>query len=83
MILKMISTAVSCLMISESRNKIYLFERNRNMNVKEKITKAAMNKAVNYITKNPEENLPKLLNWLDTLGWTQMDEVSETLQVGS
>lgn len=79
MILKMISTAVSCLMISESRNKIYLFERNRNMNVKEKITKAAMNKAVNYITKNPEENLPKLLNWLDTLGWTQMDEVSETL----
>lgn len=49
------------------------------MKVKEKITKTAMTQAVNYITKNPEENLPKLLNWLDAIGWTKMDGVSEAL----
>ncbi|MGN0617394.1 MAG: hypothetical protein ACI4J7_00055 [Ruminiclostridium sp.] len=38
------------------------------MNIKEKITQTALNHSMNYITKNPEENLPKLLNWLDENG---------------
>lgn len=49
------------------------------MNVKDMITKAAMEQALEYISKNPEENLPKALNFLDTIGWTDLNNVSEPL----
>ncbi|MGN1134926.1 MAG: radical SAM protein [Oscillospiraceae bacterium] len=49
------------------------------MNVKNMITKAAMDQALEYISKNPEENLPKALNFLDNIGWTDMNDVSGVL----
>lgn len=39
-----------------------------NINMKEKIGGFAMNQAINYISGNPETNIPKLLNWIDALG---------------
>lgn len=49
------------------------------MNVKKFITKAAMDQALEYISKNPEENLPEALNFLDSIGWTDMNDVSGAL----
>ncbi|MGN0639183.1 MAG: radical SAM protein [Huintestinicola sp.] len=49
------------------------------MNVKNMITKAAMDQALEYISKNPEENLPKALNFLDNIGWTNLNDVSAPL----
>jgi MoaA/NifB/PqqE/SkfB family radical SAM enzyme len=39
------------------------------MSIKESITKAALSTAMNYISGSPEKNLPKLLMWIDNLGW--------------
>lgn len=38
------------------------------MNAKGKISGFVLNQAMNYISGNPEKNLPKLLNWIDALG---------------
>lgn len=39
------------------------------MNFKEKAQAFALNQAMNYISGDPEKNLPKLLVWMDTIGW--------------
>ena len=39
------------------------------MNLKEKAQAFALNQAMNYITDDPEKNLPKLLTWIDSIGW--------------
>lgn len=38
------------------------------MGLKYKVQEFALNQAMNYIGDSPEENLPKLLNWLDIIG---------------
>lgn len=38
------------------------------MDAKEKISSFVLDKAMNYISGNPETNIPKLLNWIDALG---------------
>jgi MoaA/NifB/PqqE/SkfB family radical SAM enzyme len=38
------------------------------MNIKEKTQSFTLNHVINYISGNPQKNLPKLLNWMDTLG---------------
>lgn len=38
------------------------------MGLKYKVQEFALNQAMGYIGDNPEENLPKLLNWLDVIG---------------
>lgn len=37
------------------------------MGIKDKVTSAAMNKAMDYITKDPEKNFPTLLKWIDSV----------------
>ena len=37
------------------------------MNLKEKAESLVLEKAMNYISGNPEENLPKLLGWADVI----------------
>jgi len=37
------------------------------MNIKEKVSAFVMEKALKYISGNPEENLPKMLKWADEL----------------
>ncbi len=39
------------------------------MKAKEKIQAFALNQAMNYISGDPAKNLPKLLAWLDSIGW--------------
>lgn len=39
------------------------------MKAKEKIQAFALKQALNYISGNPEKNLPRLLAWLDNMGW--------------
>jgi MoaA/NifB/PqqE/SkfB family radical SAM enzyme len=39
--------------------------------VKEFVSKAVANKALDYAIKAPEENLPKLLHWMESLGWNE------------
>ncbi|MDR1592471.1 MAG: hypothetical protein LBS16_06280, partial [Prevotellaceae bacterium] len=38
------------------------------MNVKQKVSGFVLDKALNYISGDPEKNLPKLLDWIDALG---------------
>jgi MoaA/NifB/PqqE/SkfB family radical SAM enzyme len=38
------------------------------MSIKEKVGAFAINRAVSYVSGDPEKNLPKLLSWIDTLG---------------
>lgn len=38
------------------------------MSLKYKVQEFALNQAMGYIGEKPEENLPKLLNWLDVIG---------------
>jgi MoaA/NifB/PqqE/SkfB family radical SAM enzyme len=38
------------------------------MNTKGKVGGFVLSQAMNYISGNPEKNLPKLLNWIDALG---------------
>jgi len=39
------------------------------MTAKEKISGFVLNQAMNYISGDPEKNLPKLLAWVDGIGW--------------
>ncbi|WP_444659789.1 radical SAM protein [Caproiciproducens sp. R2] len=39
------------------------------MNIKEKTQAFALEQAMNYISGDPEKNLPKLLAWVDRIGW--------------
>ncbi|MDR1533191.1 MAG: hypothetical protein LBS62_13600 [Clostridiales bacterium] len=38
------------------------------MKVKENIGGLVLDKAINYLSGDPESNLPKLLYWIDALG---------------
>ncbi|MGN0658392.1 MAG: hypothetical protein ACI4LA_02175 [Emergencia sp.] len=39
------------------------------MGIKQTISKAALSKAMDYISGDPEKNLPKLLSLIESLGW--------------
>ena len=41
------------------------------MNLKNHLTKTALTTAMNYISGNPEKNLPKLLSFIENLGWNK------------
>ena len=41
------------------------------MDIKQSITKTLISKAVDYISGDPEKNLPKLLKLIEGFGWTE------------
>ena len=41
------------------------------MGIKQSITKTALSSAMNYISGDPEKNLPKLLKWIESMGWAK------------
>ena len=41
------------------------------MGIKQSITKAALSTAMNYISGDPEKNFPKLLKWIEGMGWAK------------
>ena len=41
------------------------------MTIKQTLTKAALSKAMDYISGEPEKNLPKLLSFMEGLGWDE------------
>ena len=41
------------------------------MNLKEKAQAFALDQAMDYISGDPEKNLPKLLAWVDGIGWSK------------
>lgn len=41
------------------------------MNIKQTITHAVLNTAIDYISGDPEKNLPKLLSLIEVLGWDE------------
>jgi MoaA/NifB/PqqE/SkfB family radical SAM enzyme len=47
------------------------------MSVKEKISGFVLDKAMNYISGDPETNIPKLLGWIDALGLKSFEPQSE------
>ena len=47
------------------------------MDAKEKISSFVLDKAMNYISGNPETNMPKLLNWVDALGIESFEPLSK------
>ena len=49
------------------------------MRVKEKIGGFVLDKAMNYISGDPEKNLPKLLDWIDALGVKDFEVQSKVL----
>ena len=49
------------------------------MDAKEKISGFVMNKALDYISGDPETNTPKLLNWIDALGIKSFESQSQVL----
>jgi len=44
--------------------------------VKEKVQAFALDQAMSYLSGNPEENLPKLLHWIDRIGWGKKNFVT-------
>lgn len=52
------------------------------MSVKEKVSVFALNKAMNYVSGDPEKNLPKLLNWIDSLGIESFESISKAIHQG-
>lgn len=52
------------------------------MSVKEKVSAFALNKAMNYVSGDPEKNLPKLLNWIDSLGIKSFENISKAIHEG-
>ena len=46
------------------------------MNVKEKVSSFALGKAINYVSGDPETNIPKLLGLLDSLGIKSFEPAS-------
>jgi len=49
------------------------------MKAKAKIQAFALNQAMNYISGNPEKNIPKLLGWLDALGIKDFESQSKVI----
>ena len=49
------------------------------MAIKEKVSSVVLNKAMNYISGNPETNLPKLLGLVDSLGIKSFEGQSKVL----
>ena len=49
------------------------------MSVKEKINGFLMNKAMDYISDDPENNMPKLLGWLDALSIKSFEPQSKAI----
>ncbi|MCL1901139.1 MAG: radical SAM protein [Firmicutes bacterium] len=49
------------------------------MGLKQKVGSFVMGKAIDYISGNPETNLPKLLNWIDGLKIKGLDASSNSL----
>ena len=39
------------------------------MKIKQSLTRAALSTAMNYISGDPEKNLPKLLSFIESIGW--------------
>lgn len=52
------------------------------MNYKNNLTKAALSTAMNYISGDPEKNLPKLLHFIEGIGWdsTQTEIFHEVIE---
>lgn len=52
------------------------------MNFKNTLTKAALTTAMNYISGDPEKNLPKLLHFIEGIGWdsTQTEIFHEVIE---
>ena len=49
------------------------------MKIKEKVSSVVLDKAINYISGNPETNIPKLLEWVDALGLKSFEAQSKVL----
>ena len=49
------------------------------MSVKEKVSAFALSKAMNYVSGDPEKNLPQLLNWIDSLGVKSFESQSKAI----
>ena len=49
------------------------------MSVKEKVQGFALNRAMNYISGNPEKNIPKLLGMVDSLGLESFENQSKAI----
>ena len=43
------------------------------MKLKQTVTKAALSQAMDYISGDPEKNLPKPLNFAEGLGWDDIN----------
>ena len=41
------------------------------MNLKEKTQAFSLDQAMSYLSGDPEKNLPKLLAWVDRIGWAE------------
>lgn len=42
------------------------------------VTEFAIKQAVNYLTKDPEKNLPKLMDWVDKIAGENLKTSAET-----
>jgi len=62
------------IILAEYQN--YDFGRRTLMSVKEKVSGFALDKAINYISGDPETNIPKLLGLLDSLGIKSFEPAS-------
>ena len=49
------------------------------MSAKGKVSSYMLNKAMNYISNEPEKNIPKLLKWVDALGLKQFENQSKVI----
>jgi len=49
------------------------------MSVKEKVSGFALNRAMNYVSGDPETNMPKLLGWIDALGIKNFENQSQII----
>jgi len=49
------------------------------MNVKEKVSSFVLDKAMNYVSGNPETNIPKLLGLIDSLGIKSFESQSKVI----
>ena len=43
------------------------------MELQNKLKKAALGTALDYIAKDPERNIHKLMSWVDTVSYTHLD----------
>ena len=49
------------------------------MAIKEKVSSVILDKALNYVSGDPETNIPKLLGWMDSLGLKSFEPQSKVL----